>query len=282
MRTTKRRSPPPAAGTPRALSDGEVMGAFVGRQLGAGLVDDRARRARAAVGLDVGAVVAVGDEADLLRVRACRRWPGPGAPARYRAPLRPWSCHPAERSPDRRPRAARPNRKVRLVLVAIEARAAVFCGPPICSGSATSRALVAGLPARRLRSPRAKRTSGAKLEPLIGSARTDWACGPSRCSSRKSSITARRNVLGLVDHVVGKSRAARRSRARVLDVARTAAAAADAGRRARGVVELERHADDLGAGFLQHRRRRRRVDAARHRHRDGAAGVRRPPGRAGP
>ena len=56
----------------------------------------------------------------------------------------------------------------------------------------------------------------------------------------------------------------RRRRARVLDVARAAAAAADAGRGAARVVEPQGDADDVVARVDQHGGGRRGVDAARH------------------
>ena len=68
----------------------------------------------------------------------------------------------------------------------------------------------------------------------------------------------------LVDHVVGDAEQ-RRGRARVLDVARPAAAPADAGVGPARVVEPQRRPDDLVPALHQQRRGRRRIHAARHR-----------------
>ena len=86
---------------------------------------------------------------------------------------------------------------------------------------------------------------------------------------------------GLVDHVVRNAQRGAGG-ARVLDVARAAAAPADAGRGPARVVEPQRRADDVVAGVDQQRRRRRRVDAPRHRDHDPLAPRARSPRRSSP
>ena len=140
------------------LPDGEAMRAGVRAERRPGLVvDDRAGRPAAAAGVEKGDVVAVGDEADLLRVGLVGV--GEAEPARQRAHLvlrlvAEREAHPRQ---DLRPDA---EQEVRLILVGV-ARAAQRHAAVIAVASGRRGARSDRSPAR-WRRPRRRTTAAAR------------------------------------------------------------------------------------------------------------------------
>ena len=242
MRSTKRGCGAAHRRQALALSDGEVVGAARGRPAPrpssstispAGPAPPRASTKRL--------VVAVGDEADLLRVGLVPV--GQAAAAARAARTSVLVMSPSGNRTNGSSAGSHREQEVGLVLVAIDRPAQPHrrrrhrpVEPGVVPGGQRLGARPPG------RTAPAARTSGVSLQRTQG-----LGVRPARWAATKSSITAAGEGLALVEHVVGESPAGRGGGPGVVDVARGAAAAADAGRGARGVVQLQRHADHLGA-----------------------------------